>query len=281
MKPKKKLGNSKLPTINRKPPTAFELMMNYRVDMHAEMGIEPPPFWEKTHATPNWTKKIYQNFSKTILKPLRKLKPMRNQLNWRYYGRIIGILDRFKTFWLYDVAAILKADGLDNFSDADWARIQPQLGEEIAREHYLKALKLPTESIISYECLVEMMLHKQFLAMDKMKQNAFHVVSLQDAKTTKLFLQGMAEGYTAVLNVDGEFSADDRRASIHFELLAWQYDIEKMRRAVPQKYNKHLVAELKKLPEYKNKADSWFNEVFKDIKLSIGKKGRPPDYCGT
>jgi hypothetical protein len=31
----------------------------------------------------------------------------------------------------------------------------------------------------------------------------------------------------------------------------------------------------------KNKTDDWFNDVFKDISLAIGKKGRPPKYCGT
>ena len=274
------MESSKPLTKNRMPPTAFELMMNYRCDMHMDLGIEPPPHWQKTRETPNWTKKIYQNFFKTILKPLLKLRPKR-KVNWRYFGRIIGILERFKTFWMHDVEAILKAEGLDKISEAKWARIQPLLGEKLAREYYLKVLKLPAASIIGDCCLVEMMLLKQFLAMEKMKQNAFFLIISQDAKTTALFLQGMREGYTAVLNANGEFSADDRRASIHFELLAWQYDIEKMRRSVPQKYNKHLIVELKKLPEFKNKADSWFNEVFKDITLAIGKKGCPPAYCGT
>lgn len=214
------MESRKPPTKKRMPPTAFELVMNYRCDMHTELGIAPPPHWQKTHETPKWTQNIYRNFFKTILKPLLKLRPKR-KVNWRYFGRIIGILERFKTFWLHDVEAILKAEGLDKISEAEWARIQPLFGEELAREYYLKVLRLPAASIIGDECLVEMMLHKQFVVMEKMKQNAFFLIGFQDAKTTELFLQGMREGYTAVLNADGEFSADDRRADIHLELLAW------------------------------------------------------------
>src|ERR1035441_7111511 len=118
---------------------------------------------------------------------------------------------------------------------------------------------------------------------------AFYHLAHQSAKTGKLFLKGMEEGYTAFLNEDGEFTGDDRRgglhielrggqADIHMELLAWQHDIEKMRRMIPAKNNQHLVSELKTNSEFKNKSQDWFKEVFKDIKLSIGPRGRPRKF---
>lgn len=247
--------------------------------MHAEFGIEPLPHWEKSRATPKWTKNIYRNFSKTILKPLLKLKPNRRKVNWRDFGRIIGILARFQTFFRHDIPAILKAEGLDKISDARWARMQPLLGEKMAHAYCLKVLKLPADSIVSDEGLNYISWHKQIVLIERMNWNALSLVSLQDAKVNELFFQGMREGYAAVLNSDGEFSADDRRAGIHFELLGCQSDIEKMRRTVPQKHNKHLIDDLKRLSEFKNRSDDWFNDVFKDIKLSIGKRGRPPAYC--
>ncbi len=93
-----------------------------------------------------------------------------------------------------------------------------------------------------------------------------------------MFLKGMGEGYTAFLNEEGEFSGDDRRADIHLELIAWQHDIEKMRKSVLPKTRNDLFREIKKLPEFKTKTQSWFNDVLKDIKLTGWKKGHPYQF---
>jgi hypothetical protein len=77
------------------------------------------------------------------------------------------------------------------------------------------------------------------------------------------------------MNEEGKFSGDDRRADIHMELLIWQYDIEKIRKSVPPKSRSDLFVELKRNPEFSDKKQEWFNEVCKDIKLSIGRRGRP------
>jgi hypothetical protein len=253
-------------------------MMNYRCDMHAELGIAAPPHWEKTSDTPGWVKNIYKHFRRTLLKPLLKLKPNR-KINWRYLGRIVGIMERFKKFFTHDVPAILKAEGIDKISDKEWAEIEPLLGFERAREYYLQVLNLPANSIISNVRLAEMTLYKQLVNLEAMKQRLLLHLSYQDAKTSDLFWEGVSEGHTAVLNTDGEFTADDRRADIHMELLAMQYEVEKMRRILPPKNSKHLVAELRKNPEFKSRTDDWFKDVFKKLKLSIGPRGRPPAYC--
>jgi hypothetical protein len=65
---------------------------------------------------------------------------------------------------------------------------------------------------------------------------------------------------------------------IHLELIAWQFDIEKMRKAVLPKTRNDLFREIKKLPEYKNKTQCWFNDVLKDIKLTGWKKGHPYQF---
>jgi hypothetical protein len=277
MKQKNKVKNSKLPKIIRTPPTAFELLMNYWCDMHAEMKIAPPVHWEKTRTTPKWVKNIYGNFRRTLLRPLVKLKP-RRKLNWRYYGRIIGILERFKKFYTHDIPKILEDEGFDKISDREWARIEPLLGLDRLHDYFLTLLKFPADSIIPTERLVAMAQHKALVNLERIKQRALGHVSHQDPKTTELFWKGISEGYTAVLNSDGEFSADDRRADIHFELLAMQYEVEKLRRVLPPKNNKHLVAELRKNPEFKNQTDDWFKDVFKKVKLSIGRRGRPTAY---
>jgi hypothetical protein len=274
---KKNKTNNSLVVVQHQP-TAFELLMNYQAEMRSQLGLEPLPHWVQKRPTPDWAKNIFRNFSKTVLKPILRLRP-KKRCTWRQFGKIVGVLKRLKTFLDFDVNAILRRERLDRISAKKWAKIKPIMGEDLARDFHLKLLKFPANSIITTERLAEMAFHKQSVYLDRMIQDANKQMSLQDAKANQLFIQGMREGYTAFLNADGEFSAEDRRADIHLELLAWQHDIEKMRRSLPQKYNKHLTAELQKLPKYKTKGHDWFAEVFKDIKLSIGPRGRPRGYC--
>lgn len=277
MKRKAKNKSTKPGTTNHSQPTVFEIMMNLQCDLRAEAGLTPLPHWTKTRETPAWTKNICRKLSNTILKSVLKLRPKR-KVNWRHYGRCIGIAERYKTFLVKDVPQILKKEGLNKISKKQWQRIQPLLGEKEARQYYLKVLERPKNNQTPLPELVELAHGKQIAYLEKIKEIAFFHLASQSAKTTHVFLKSMSEGYTAFLNEDGQFSGDDRRADIHLELIAWQYDIEKMRRSLPQKNNKHLVTELKKLPEFKNKTPDWFNDVFKSIKLSIGRRGRPVEF---
>jgi hypothetical protein len=258
--------------------TVFDVMMNVQCDLMAEAGLPLPRHLKKTHETPQWTKNICQKLKATILKPVLKLKPMRRKFSWRNYGRMIGIIERYKTFLAKDVPRILKDDGLDKIGKKRWAKIQPLLGEKDARQYYLKILGRPANDKTPFLELAAQIFVGGLIKLEQHKQTAFAHLADQSAKTTAIFLKGMSEGYSAFLNEDGEFSADDRRADIHLELVAWQYEIEKMRKSVPPKTSKHLIGELKKLPEFKTKTDDWFKDVFKDIHLSIGRRGRPPQF---
>ena len=282
MKQKMKKQNEPSGVVKHTSPTAFELVMNLQCDLRAEMSLDPLPHWKQTRPPPEWVKNICGKLRRTILKSVMKLRPKSQAgINWRNYGRCIGIIERYKVFLNHDVPRILEKEGINDISPEKWEKIQPLLGEETAREYYLKLLKRPADDPAPLAELAELAIQKQLEHLEALRKLAFYHSANQSDKTGNIFLKGMHEGYTAFLNEDGEFSGDDRRADIHLELLAWQHDIEKMRRSVPQKYNKHLVAELKKLPEFKNKSQDYFNEVFKDINLSIGRRGRPPAYCGT
>jgi len=253
--------------------------MNLQCDLRVEMNLEPNPHWKQTRQTPDWVKNIYGKLRSTILKSVLKLRPKsKTKVNWRNYGRIIGLNERYKTFLAKDAPQILKREGFNNISKKKWDKIQSLLGEEDARQYCLKLLERPANDNAPLSELAEIVLRRQLENLEKQKQIAFGNLANQSAKTVAIFLKGMGEGYTVFLNADGEFSGDDRRADIHLELLAWQYDIEKMRKLIPQKTNKHLVGELKQLPEFKNKTQDWFNDVFKDIKLSIGRRGRPWEF---
>ena len=261
------------------PPTAFEVVMNLQCDLRAEMNLDPLPYWRQTRPTPDWAKNICGKLRRTILKSVLKLRPKSSgEINWRNYGRCVGIMERYKTFLIVDVPRILDEEGSNDISQEKWKKIQAVMGEETAREYYLKVLKRPADDPTPLEDLAELAIQKQLENLEALKQVAFYHIVNQSAKTGTLFLKGMGEGYTAFLNEDGEFAGDDRRADIHMELLAWQHDIGKMRRMIPTKNNQHLVSELRKLPEFENKSHAWFKEVFKDIKLSIGSRGRPRKF---
>ena len=260
-------------------PTAFDIMMNVQFDLRAEAGLQPLPHWKKPRETPQWTKNICRKLKDTILKPVLKLKPRRRKFSWRNYGRTIGIIERYKTFLAKDVPRILKKEGLDKIGKKEWAKIQALLGEETARNHYLKILKRPAKDKTPLAELCDIALERQLAHLEMQKQIAFHHLGNQDAKTTRLFMVGMGEGYTTFLNEDGEFSGDDRRTDIHLELIAWQYEIEKMRKSVLPKTRNDLFREIKKVPEFKNKTQDWFNDVLKDIKLTGWKRGHPYQFA--
>ena len=279
MKRKAKNQNEQLAVVKHSPPSVFEVVMNLQCDLRAEMNLDPLPHWRQTRPTPDWAKNICGKLRRTILKSVLKLRPKSpTEINWRNYGRCVGIIERYKTFLNVDVPRILESEGFNDISPEKWEKIQPLLGEGTARDYYLKVLKRPPDDSAPLEELAELAIQKQLENLEALKQMAFYHLAHQSAKTGKLFLKGIEEGYTAFLNEDGEFTGDDRRADIHMELLAWQHDIEKMRRMIPAKNNQHLVSELKKNSEFKNKSQDWFKEVFKDIKLSIGPRGRPRKF---
>lgn len=279
MKRKPNKHNNQLATNIYAPLTAFELVMNLQCELRAEMNLAPLPHWQQTRPTPDWAKNICQRLRRTILKSVLKLRPNpKAGINWRNYGRCIGIIKRYRIFLRQDVPQIFEREGLNDISPEKWEKIQPLLGEETAREYYLKLLNRPADDPASLEELTQLAIEKQLANLEALEQLAFFHVSHQSAKTANIFLKGISEGFTAFLNEDGEFAGDDRRADVHLELLACQHDIEKMRRSLPQKNNKHLVRELRKLPEFKNKSQDWFKEVFKSIKLSIGPRGRPSKF---
>lgn len=282
MNQKAKNENEKHGTAKCSQPTVFELLMNLQCDLRVEMNLEPLPHWKQTSQTPDWAKIIYRKLCSTILKSVLKLRPKsKTKVNWRNYGRIIGLNERYKTFLAKDAPQILQREGFNKISKKKWDKIQPLLGEEDARQYCLKFLDRPANDNTSLSELAEIVLRRQLENLEKQKQIAFWHLANQSAKTVAIFLKGMGEGYTVFLNEEGEFSGDDRRAGIHLELIAWQYDIEKMRRLVPHKTSNHLIGELKTLPEFKNKTQDWFQDVFKDIKLSIGRRGRPWQFSKT
>lgn len=258
-------------------PTIFARMMDLHCELRNAVGLEPLPGWKPTNSTPEWARNICIRYRQTILKSILKLKPKR-RVNWRNYGRCIGLMERCKVFYKHDVPKILKKDGLDRLSKKQQAKFDAVSGEEEMREYCLKVMKRPLSDKTSLEELLTLAAQPKLEEIDKHRQVALYQVANQDAKTGKMFYKGINEGFSIFLNEDGEFSGDDRRADVYGELLAFQYEVEKMRRTLPAKTRKDLRNELKKSPDFQDQGQEWFNDVCDEIKLSMKGAGAPHKF---
>jgi hypothetical protein len=257
----------------RREPTLFARMMDINCELRDAMGLEPLPGWQPATATPEWVKNVCVRYRQTILKAVLKLKPQ-GEVNWRNYGRCVGLMERCKTFYQQDVPKILKEEGLHRFNKSQQAKYDEISGEEEMRQYFLKVLNQPLVDKISLPDLLTLVVTRQFEILDKHRQLAFYHIANQDAKTCKLFYTGMAEGYSIFLNEDGKFSGDDRRADVYGDLLAFQYEVEKMRRTLPAQTREDLRYNLGDWNETEYRKE-WFNDICDEIKLSMKSPGAP------
>jgi len=246
-------------------------------ELRDAIGAEPLPGWRANKSTPEWAKQICVRYRQTILKAILKLKP-KGSVNWQNYGRCMGLFERCKTFYRHDVPRILKQDGLDKLTKRQQERFEAAAGEEEMRRYYSRVLKRPLDGKITVKDLLLPNMEQQLEAIENHRQVALFQISNQDAKISKLFYMGMSEGYSIFLNEDGDFSADDRRFDVYSGLLAFQYEVEKMRRTIPSKSRKDLRVELKKYPAFQDRGQEWFNDVCDEIKLSMKPPGAPHKF---
>ncbi len=259
---------------NLREPTLFVRMMDFQSELRDAVGLEPLPGWQPSQTTPEWVRNICLRYRQTILKSVLKLKP-KGTVNWRNYGRCLGLMERYKTFFQHDLPKLLKAEGLTKLNKKEQARLATVSGEPEMRKYFLQALNRPLDDQITLAELLTLATNRQLEVLDKHRQVALYHVAKQNPKDSKLFYSGLAEGYSIFLNEDGEFSGDDRRTEVYSELLAFQYEIEKLRRSLPLKTREEIRMELTQTSDFRDPGEEQFNEVCKDIKLSMGPRGRP------
>jgi hypothetical protein len=259
--------------LTRREPKLFVRLMDLQCELRDAMGLEPLPDWKPTQSTPEWVRTICIRYRNTILKAVLKLKP-KGKVNWRNYGRCIGLMERCKTFYQHDIPRILKRDGLDRLTKKQQARLDEVSGEQEMHEYFLKVLKRPLDDKITLANLLTLGMNRQLEVLDKHRQVALYHVAKQNAKDCKMFYVGMSEGYSIFLNEDGEFSGDDRRADVYGNLLAFQHEVEKMRRTLPAQTREDLRYKLSEWTETKYRKER-FNDICDEIKLSMKSPGAP------
>ena len=226
---------------------------------------------------PNWSLNIIDRLRKTILKPVLKLKPTGNQINWRNYGRIIGVLERAKTFFNHDGYEILKKESLDKITDSKWAKIKAKLGlgDEQLRQRFAKELNRSVKDDEPLEKLAEEFHALRVVNLERHKHVALIYVSQTTAKNATLFYRGLSEGYTIFLNEEGQFCGERGRTEIYMELLACQLEVEKMRRMFPAKSRNDLYDYIQQSTNLPPKRYKWFRDICDEICLSTKGAGHP------
>lgn len=259
-------------------PTMFDQLVVVHSALSREAGLTPSETFPKPKfEMPQWGKNIVKQIRKTILKPILKLRPT-GEIDWRNYGRMITIMERFRTFYEYDVPRIIEAE-FGDITEEDCKRIEPQLGLDKLRDTIIKKLNRPVADDEPLKNLGDELHARQLKDLDNHRQTAFHHVAQQCTKNTALFYKGMGEGYEFIIDERANFCGDRGRADIHLTLLGCMLEVEKIRCTLPPTTRSKYYDELTKVFKVTPKAYDWFNDVCDDIKFplnNLGRKRRSP-----
>lgn len=277
MKKKKKQDMAKPHLGQCGRPTLLEYMTGFGIEAAKVYGLNvtPPPS-VRAYPVPKWGKKILEQFKKTIMRPVLKLRPGA-ETDCQQYGKIIGILNRQIKFFQSGVWEIAEREGWDKITEEDWERIQPRAQ---LRAHLVKILNRPVADNEAVEDLAWEAIERKITHLENLRSAAYQFVSNRSAKEQSLFYKGMAQGYELFINAVGDFCGDRGRTEIYLELLSSQYEIEKMRRMLPARNDSDLYEHLKpwhRFPNGREAGTAWLRKVCDDISLYMtGKRGRPP-----
>jgi hypothetical protein len=255
--------------------TVFEQVSTVQRGLCQSAGLSADNSPEaRTDELPNWCSKIVEQLVKTILKPIIKLRPS-GSVNWRNYGKMIGLFERYKTFITHDIERMFTEQGFDKITDQQWEKITPLFGLDKLRERLAVLLGRPVADDEPLENAVNELLERQFQHLDNLKCDAFRHLAQQDAKATSLFFKGMAEGYNCFLGTDGRYVGDRGRTRLYLEFLAHRMEIEKFRRTMPGASRRDLqkwVIHETKIPITND--DEWFDHFCDEICLGVKGVGR-------
>jgi len=257
-------------------PTLLEFLAGYHVEASKIFETEPwPTYSVRAHPISNWGKNILIRFKKTTMRAILKLRP-NGEVHLQQYGKIVGILNRQITFLKTDVWEIIEKEGWDKISEEKWEKIQPRAQ---LRAQLVKMLNRDVRDDETIEELAGEAIDKKIEQLEQMRNNALRLVSNRSAKEQKLFYRGMAQGYELFLDEMGNLTGDRGRTEIYLELLASQYEIEKMRRMLPPRNDEDLYDHLQpwyRFPNGREAGIAWLRDVCDDISLYMtGKRGRP------
>jgi hypothetical protein len=195
---------------------------------------------------PPWAGNICEQLRVTIFKRLVELKPEGNQIQWRNFGRLMGICQRETSFLKNEWSSVAANNGapMPLGLDKTGTPVAPPLGLLNDMQETFKD---------SFD--------------DSLAQTPEHLHE---------FLSGLAEGYEMFLDTQGQLVGDRGRTMIYFELLSRWIEIEDMRHGHPPKTFACLYRQISAaLGDPRGDRFEWFIGVCKGIGLTMGTEGRP------
>ena len=258
---------------NRREPTIFAQLSVLTNLLHQETC--PPvtgPACESKAKSPQWCQNIFRQLGKTIFKRVLQLKPM-GVVNWRNYGRMIGILERGQRFISQNMERIIE-EKLGDITKQEWKRIESIMGLDELRACLVKHLNRSVDEHEPLEKLAAEWDLRMIEGFGKHREVAFSHLARQSTKNSSLFFKGMAEGFELFIDERGDFCGDRGRTTIYLCLLPYMQEVEEMRRTLPQTTRKRFYDELAKVQGLPTQAYDWFNDVCDDIKFPLNKLGR-------
>ena len=153
---------------------------------------------EAERTLPPWCLNIIRQFGKTILKPIIKLRP-NGEVNWRNYGKLVGIVERYKAFVIHDVPRILEEE-LGDVTDEQWKKIEPLLGLDKVRARLIKVLERTVAADEPVGKLVDEVWERQSERLEQQRRTAFFHVAQQSPRVASLFFKGMKQQIITVMD---------------------------------------------------------------------------------
>jgi hypothetical protein len=205
---------------------------------------------------PQWAKNICEQLRLTIFKRVLELEPHGEKMDWRNFGRMMGICQR--------LAAYLKK----GWAETDFRRHSVRKNNVASSE-----LNEANKPILTPPTVLLEQVEGAFI-------DWMDVVLAQNAQPQSEYLSGVAEGYEMLLDTQGQFVGDRGRTTAYFELLSRWVKIEEMRHAKPPKNCLDLYELVApSLGDPRCERYEVFFRICRDIGLSMTKRGRPRK-CG-
>ncbi len=255
-------------------PSVFEQLDAIGYELGEQVGLAPDPKIPKPKVqVPVWCRIIGNRFCRTIWKPILKLR-FNGKVNWRNYGRMIGIVERSKTFWTTDFSRIINEE-FGDLTKREAKKIEAQISREEIRARCVKALGRKVGKDESLEKLVDELLERRLEEHDRLREIAFRHVARQPAKISIQFFEGVAEGYRCFLDAEAKFSGDRGRTETYMSLLPYMLEVEQMRKLQPPITRAKFYDTLSEIFRLPPKVYDRFNDICDDIKFPLNNLGRP------
>jgi hypothetical protein len=236
------------------------------------------PLEEPRHSVclPDWVHKLCDELTKTIFKGMIESDPRENKFVARDYGRIVGFILRGVVFYVKEVPALLKDDGLLDLTDERAEKLKKEAGLPML---FAMASQTFQKPIANEEALIQEGGERVKEKGEELLKGFFligrHLLN-QPIEEQHEFLCGIPEGFVSFLNNQGEFAGKRRMFEI-FLLLAMHWpEIAEMQKEQPAKTRKYLLEWLEKEEGKQLVEDAKvFYAICDDIGLDMAPPGHP------